>query len=137
MLDHISLTVKDVEASARFYIELFDLKPDRGWERKSEGLRAKILLSDNKTRLELIQAEDMKPNMNNKGRDNFVDVTRQEGFTHISFSVKDVESTVAKVVEIGGRVIEKPRAGITVKSFAFVEDLNGIAIELVEREDTK
>jgi catechol 2,3-dioxygenase-like lactoylglutathione lyase family enzyme len=137
MLDHISLTVKDVEASARFYMGLFGLKTDKGWERKPEGLRAMVLLSDNTTRLELIQAKDMKPNLNNRNRNNFVDVTKQEGFTHISFSVKNMDGTVAKAVEMGGRIIEKPRTGITVKSFAFVEDPDGIAIELVERDRSK
>lgn len=134
MLDHVSITVKDLDRSCRFYREAFGLADGAGWERKPQGLRSRLLVSREGAGLELVGARGMKPDLNRRERNGFADVVVQEGFTHISFSVDDMEGAIARVVRLGGRVIEVPRAGITVKSFAFVEDPDGIAIELVERE---
>lgn len=131
MIDHVSITVKDLDKSFEFYTTVFGLKMVGEWKRENEGLKAKILGIENKGKLELIESKHVEfiPKTN---ENNFANIISHQGFTHISFAVTEINSTISALQKLGGKVLDGPKVGITVKQFAFVQDINGIIIELVE-----
>ncbi len=132
MIDHVSATVKNLDKSCKFYTELFGLKVIRSWERKEHGLISKSLGTENRGLIELIESSESRKANKKKNATDFVPIVSQPGVTHLSFPVKDMEGTLTKLKKLGGNVLDGPRKGITVESFAFVEDPDGIVIEIVQ-----
>jgi lactoylglutathione lyase len=60
----------------------------------------------------------------------------QLGLTHLSFRVAEVEAVAAKVVELGGAVVESSRTtvefGGTPLEFVYCTDPDGVRIELMD-----
>ena len=60
----------------------------------------------------------------------------QLGLTHLSFRVRDVAATVARVVELGGAVVESSRTTIdlggTALEFVYCTDPDGVRVELMD-----
>lgn len=131
MIDHVSFTVNDLDKSCYFYTKLFGLRVIREWERKQNGLRAKVLGTEDRGLIEIIEYKGTK-SQNGENYQDFVALVRKPGFTHISFPISDMKGTLKKLAKLGGKLVDGPKPGITVKSFAFVTDPEGITIELVE-----
>ncbi len=134
MIDHVSCTVKDLDRSCHFYMTLFGLRVIREWKRDEAGLRAKVLGTEDRGLLEIIESTSAIMPRATPPRD-FVAIVSKAGFTHLSFAVRDMTAALAELARLGGKVIDGPKTGITVKSFAFVQDPDGIVIELVELHD--
>ena len=126
MLDHVSCTVKNLEKSYDFYSSVFGLKIVREWKRENEGLSAKLLGSDSGPLIELVESRN--PLMFRGTPGDFHEI----GMRHIGFSVENLEQAIDKVIEYGGKLVNGPNKGITVKRWAFVADPDGITIELME-----
>jgi lactoylglutathione lyase len=70
----------------------------------------------------------------------FGDTTRravnQLGLTHLSFRVHDVAATAAKIVELGGAIVESSRTTIdfggTALEFLYCTDPDGVRVELMD-----
>jgi catechol 2,3-dioxygenase-like lactoylglutathione lyase family enzyme len=60
----------------------------------------------------------------------------QFGLTHLSFRVRDVAGTVARLVELGGAVVETSRTSIdfggTGLEFVYCTDPDGVRVELMD-----
>lgn len=126
MIDHVSCTVKNLKESSKFYMKVFNLKIIRKWERKEWGLSAVLLGYKTDCLIELIESKNPL-----QSRDAPGDFHRI-GIRHMAFSVPNIEETIEKVTELGGKLVRGPEEGITVKKWAFVADVNGITIELME-----
>jgi lactoylglutathione lyase len=60
----------------------------------------------------------------------------QLGLTHLSFRVDDVAATAARVVELGGSIVESSRTTIdlggTALEFLYCTDPDGVRVELMD-----
>ena len=60
----------------------------------------------------------------------------QLGLTHLSFRVRDVAGTAARMVELGGAVVESSRTTIdlggTALEFVYCTDPDGVRVELMD-----
>ena len=83
------------------------------------------------TAIELLAFTEPAPFGNGERR-----AVNQLGLTHLSFRVGDVEATAAKVVEMGGAIVEASRTTIdfggTPLQFVYCTDPDGVRIELMD-----
>ena len=60
----------------------------------------------------------------------------QFGLTHLSFRVRNVAATVARMVELGGAIVESSRTTIdlggTALEFVYCTDPDGVRVELMD-----
>lgn len=95
-------------------------------ERPNEGLKFVSLASESGLLIEFI--ESMHPIECEHAT---LDLNRM-GINHIAFAIKNIEQTIAKAIKAGTYVRRPIEEGVTVKRIAFIEDPNGIFIELIE-----
>ncbi len=130
MIDHVSCIVKNLKQSTEFYTKAFGLKVIRQWERKEEGLSGSFLGDKNNScMIELIESK------NPKQATETVKDLNTIGINHIAFSDVDIDETIQKIINLDGKLIRGPEYGKTVKKLAFLKDLDGIVIELIEHKD--
>jgi catechol 2,3-dioxygenase-like lactoylglutathione lyase family enzyme len=125
-LFHTALSVRSIAKSRKFYETVFGLKFNN--EAESSELKAKFvqLKDDLGNLVELFQHDAPLPLA-----ENLMDFQRV-GIKHISFAVANLEKVISAAVDNGGSLVRPPRAGKTVKRNAFIRDVDGIPIELVE-----
>lgn len=138
---HVGLTASDLELSTRFYTEGLGFEAGPSFESGDETAGPSEVeppvkmtlryLTKGGLRLGLMGWESPKPQGTPSRSRN------QRGLTHLSFQVDDLAATEARLLELGGSVIEgarmqlgRPPATITV---AFLSDPDGTRIELLER----
>lgn len=130
--NHVGLCVTDLERARRFYSELLGLEI---WfeAQPPDELSAQLLGMEPPLGMTVLYMR----------RDGFVlellhyaqrgtapareRVMNEPGLTHVSFSVDDVESILARVPEFGGTVLESTNIGNAV----FVRDPDGQLVELL------
>ncbi|SRR5579872_954322 len=125
-LFHTALSVRSIAKSRKFYETVFGLQFNN--EADSKELDAKFvqLKDDLGNLVELFQHNEPLPLA-----ENLMDFQRV-GIKHISFIVHNLEQVISVAIKNGGTLVRPPRAGKTVKRNAFIGDLDGIPIELVE-----
>jgi len=128
---HVGHCVTDIERSKRFYVEALGFEllneitvPDSPSDKLLRieppvGLRAAYLRKDGFV-LE-IMSFDRPGNPDARER-----VVNEPGLTHLALSVDDIDAVAARVVELGGQVIEETRIGTAVH----LRDPDGQLIEL-------
>lgn len=121
MEQHISIPVKDLEESRKFYEEFFGYEVTSDWENQDLGLKALWLEADGNLKIELIWHED------NKGQ------ISEWILPHIGFEVKNIEQLLNRFKGKGVEIIMPLSKGQTVKEKAFIKDPNGLAIEVYEK----
>jgi len=126
---HTALSVKSIAVSQEFYEAVFDLKLKSQGERKELSVRFVNLEDEGGNVIELFEHNNPLPLS-----ENLMDF-QKIGIKHIAFIVDNIEDTLDKAVENGATIIWPPKEGITVKRFAFIGDLDGIPVELVELRD--
>ena len=126
---HTALSVKSIAVSQKFYEAVFDLKLKSQGERKELSVRFVNLEDEGGNVIELFEHDNPLPLS-----ENLMDF-QKIGIKHIAFIVDNIEDTLDKAVENGATIIWPPKEGITVKRFAFIGDLDGIPVELVELRD--
>jgi catechol 2,3-dioxygenase-like lactoylglutathione lyase family enzyme len=120
-LDHINMSVRDLEASAAFYAALFGLEVKK--EGDSNGARWCIIGAPDRFYLSLNE------------------VVRPEGFkaegqriNHVGYVVDDIDQTVDRIralglrLEFGDKTVDWPRS-----RSAYVTDPDGVLIEITNR----
>ena len=125
-LFHTALSVRTIANSRKFYETVFGLQFSN--EAESTELKAKFvqLKDDLGNLVEFFQHDEPLPLA-----ENLMDFQRV-GTKHISFAVQNLEQVISAAIANGGTLIRPPRAGKTVKRNAFIGDVDGIPIELVE-----
>jgi predicted enzyme related to lactoylglutathione lyase len=125
MFAHFAIPVKDLEASKKFYIENFELKFHKDWERKKDNLKSVQLIDKNGIILELIQ--DVK----------FFRTCRPWVFVksiipHLGFIVENIEEKMKSFKKQGIEIVWPIKSAVTAKKIAFIKDPDDFPIELIE-----
>jgi catechol 2,3-dioxygenase-like lactoylglutathione lyase family enzyme len=136
VINHVGICVSDLERSRLFYQEVLGFEllrevdaPDEVTTKLADlappvGLKAVFLERDGFV-LEVLYFAAAGANVPPRPR-----VMNDLGLTHISFSVDDVEVTVAKAVEHGGRVLENTQIDIGFGNSIMICDPDGQRLEL-------
>jgi catechol 2,3-dioxygenase-like lactoylglutathione lyase family enzyme len=134
--NHVGQCVTDLERSKRFYCELLGFELEREITPADEmaakllslspplGMTASYLVRDGLV-LELLHFSapgQTQPPLARR--------MNEPGLTHVSLSVDDVESVIARIPDYGGEVVESSNIGAGV----FVRDPDGQFIELLPME---
>ena len=108
---HFGICVSDLERSLRFYCEAFGFEKAESHDIGQEFARLMdfpdvVLTSQfirkEATAIELLAFTEPAPFGDRERR-----AVNQLGLTHLSFRVGDLEATAAKVVELGGAIVER------------------------------
>jgi catechol 2,3-dioxygenase-like lactoylglutathione lyase family enzyme len=129
-LDHVGLTVGDLDAMTRWYTRVLDLRVEFEFSLPEADFRG-VMLRGGGYRIELLHR-----NGNREGLQaaNPVDAALVRGYGHIAFDVSDVDSSYAELVAAGAtdRMSPRPSPEPGVR-MAYVADPEGNLIELLDR----
>jgi catechol 2,3-dioxygenase-like lactoylglutathione lyase family enzyme len=137
---HFGICVSDLERSLRFYREVLGFEKAESHDIGQEFARLMdfpdvVLTSQfirkGETAIELLAFSEPAPFGEKERR-----AVNQLGLTHLSFRVGDLEATAAKVVELGGTIVESSRTtidfGETPLKFIYCTDPDGVRVELMD-----
>ncbi len=128
-IDHIGIAVKNLEESLKFYENVLGLK-SAGTEVVEEQKVKVAFLPTGDSEVELLE-----PTSPDSTIAKFIE-KNGEGIQHMAYRVDDIEKAIAKMKELGLRMIdEKPRYGAGGAKIAFChpKSTGGILIELCQR----
>ena len=114
---HSAFEVKDLNEAIELYKKL-GFQEEAKFEKENGKAQAAVLKLDNFA-FELWQ-------FNDQGSEYY------KIKDHIGFLVDDLESQIEEFKEAGARIIIPITRGITVKRYAFIENIDGKVFELVE-----
>jgi catechol 2,3-dioxygenase-like lactoylglutathione lyase family enzyme len=137
---HFGICVSDLERSLRFYCDALGFEKAESHVIGSEFARLMdfpdvVVISQFVRRgpiaIELLAFQEPAPFGARERRP-----VNQLGLTHLSFRVRDVAGTAARVVELGGAVVESSRTTIdlggTALEFVYCTDPDGVRVELMD-----
>ena len=128
-IDHIGIAVKNLEESLKFYENVLGLKSS-GTEVVEEQKVKVAFLPTGDSEVELLE-----PTSSDSPIAKFIE-KNGEGIQHMAYKVDDIEEAIAKMKELGMRMIdEKPRYGAGGAKIAFChpKSTGGVLIELCQR----
>jgi methylmalonyl-CoA/ethylmalonyl-CoA epimerase len=126
-LDHVALSVPDIEQSVAWYQTMFGFKVFRRSGQPNGMQTAYIQRGD--VRIELFQVPGAAPLP--ESRRNPSEDFRTHGVKHFAFRVNDVRAVLAQLQAKGVKVVFELR-DYPGAAFAFVSDNAGNAIELIQ-----
>src|ERR1041384_5729923 len=129
-LHHVAIAVKDLEATARFYREVFGLpEPEKTETVQEQGVKA-CLISLGNSRLELL--EPVQPE-STVGR--FLQ-RNGEGLHHVCFETDSVDEELRRMASRGIELIDRePRQGLAgMIGFLHPKSTGNVLIELVQTD---
>lgn len=123
---HTMVRVKDLDASLRFYCELFGLAEVRRIENDKGRFTLIFLAAD-----EDVEAarNDKAPCLELTYNWDPEDYTGGRNFGHLAYEVDDIYATCLKLMENGVTINRPPRDG----HMAFVRSPDGISIEILQK----
>ena len=137
---HFGICVSDLGRSLRFYCEALGFERAESHAIGSEFARLMDLpdvmvtsqfIRRGPTAIELLAFRDPAPFGDRQRR-----AVNQLGLTHLSFRVPDVAGTAARIVELGGAVVESSRTTIdlggSALEFLYCTDPDGVRVELMD-----
>jgi len=137
---HFGICVSDLDRSLRFYCDAFGFEKaeshDIGREFASlmdfpEVVLTSQFIRKGATAIELLAFTEPVAFGDRMRR-----AVNQLGLTHLSFRVGDLDATAAKVVELGGAIVETSRTtidlGETPLRFVYCTDPDGVRVELMD-----
>ena len=137
---HFGICVSDLDRSLHFYCDAFGFEKaeshDIGREFASlmdfpEVVLTSQFIRKRATAIELLAFTEPAPFGDKMRR-----AVNQLGLTHLSFRVGDLDATAAKVVELGGAIVETSRTtidlGDTPLRFVYCTDPDGVRVELMD-----
>ena len=140
MFSHFGICVSDLERSLRFYCEGLGFERAEMHEIGSEFARLMDLadvsvtsqfIRRGPTAIELLAFREPAPFGPRERRP-----VHQLGLTHLSFRVRDVGAVAARLVELGGAVVEPSRTridlGEVALEFVYCTDPDGVRVELMD-----
>jgi len=131
-LDHVGLSVADLDAQTAWYSSTLGLEPSSPFALDALGIRGVFLVDrQNQWAIELISRDGSEPGL--QAPDPPTALLTQ-GYGHICLRVDDVDATYDRLLAAGATERMAPRAapesGV---SMAFVADHEGNLIELLDR----
>lgn len=127
-IHHVALSVSDLERSVEFYGEL-GLREVERYEKPGIDARSALLEFGNGVVLELFALRGSGPLPEERGDP--VEDLSTVGTKHFALETGDVEEEVDRLRERGVEVSE-PRMGDSGHRYAFLEDPDGIPVEIYE-----
>ncbi|HXZ61440.1 MAG TPA: VOC family protein [Acidimicrobiales bacterium] len=140
VFSHFGICVSDLERSLRFYCEGLGFERAEMHEIGSEFARLMDLadvsvtsqfIRRGPTAIELLAFREPAPFGPRERRP-----VHQLGLTHLSFRVRDVGAVAARLVELGGAVVEPSRTridlGEVALEFVYCTDPDGVRVELMD-----
>jgi lactoylglutathione lyase len=137
---HFGICVSDLGQSLRFYCDALGFEKAESHEIGQEFARlmdfpdvavTSQFIRKGATAIELLAFSEPSPFGERERR-----AVNQLGLTHLSFRVSDLEATAAKVVELGGAIVETSRTTIdfggTPLKFVYCTDPDGVRVELMD-----
>ena len=127
-IEHIGIAVKDIEKSNELFSSLFNKKPYKQEEVKSENVITSFF-ETGESKIELLQATH-----EDSAIAKFIE-KKGEGIHHIAFDVTDIYAELERLEKEGFRIISKePKKGADNKLVAFLhpKSTNGVLIELCQ-----
>ncbi len=137
---HFGICVSDLERSLRFYCEALGFEKAESHAIGSEFAQlmefpdvavTSQFIRRGPTAIELLAFAEPAPFGPRERR-----AVNQLGLTHLSFRVRDVEGTMARIVELGGTVVKSSRTTIdlggTALEFVYCTDPDGVRVELMD-----
>jgi catechol 2,3-dioxygenase-like lactoylglutathione lyase family enzyme len=136
---HFGICVSDLDRSLRFYCDALGFEKAESHAIGSEFAKLMELpaveltsqfIRKGTTAIELLAFAEPLPFGDGQRR-----AVNQLGLTHLSFRVDDVNAVAAKVVELGGAIVESSRTTIdfggTPLEFVYCTDPDGVRVELM------
>lgn len=132
-IEHIGIAVKNLEASIKYYEEIFGLKCYAIEEVKDQKVRT-AFFELGQTKIELLESTEPDSPIGK-----FID-KRGEGVHHLAFAVNDIEAGLKEIENKGIELIDKhPRKGAEDLNIAFLHPKStyGVLTELCEKKENK
>lgn len=131
-LDHVGLSVGDLDAAADFYKRALGFGPEFAFNLAPHPIRGLMMLHPSGTRLELFEHSGSAHGIQGAPP---IEALATRGYGHFALSAVAIEPVFEAVVDAGGTALvepsQSPEPGVR---FAFLADPEGNLIELVERE---
>jgi lactoylglutathione lyase len=137
---HFGICVSDLDRSLRFYCDALGFEKAESHAIGSEFARlmefddvavTSQFIRMGTVAIELLAFSEPSPFGDRERR-----AVNQLGLTHLSFRVADVAAVAARVVELGGAVVESSRTTIdfggTPLEFVYCTDPDGVRVELMD-----
>jgi lactoylglutathione lyase len=137
---HFGICVSDLDRSLRFYCDALGFEKAESHEigREFAALMdfpdvvlTSQFIRKGTTSIELLAFTEPAPYGDRERR-----AVNQLGLTHLSFRVGDLDAAAAKVVELGGAIVETSRTtidlGETPLRFVYCTDPDGVRVELMD-----
>jgi catechol 2,3-dioxygenase-like lactoylglutathione lyase family enzyme len=137
---HFGICVSDLGQSLRFYCDALGFEKAESHEIGQDFARlmdfpdvavTSQFIRKGPTAIELLAFTEPAPFGDRERR-----AVNQLGLTHLSFRVSELEATAAKVVDLGGAIVESSRTTIdfggTPLKFIYCTDPDGVRIELMD-----
>jgi glyoxylase I family protein len=129
-LDHVGLSVGDLDAAAEFYSRAFGFARQLGFELAPHPIRGLMMRHESGMRLELFEREGSAPGVQGASP---IEALAVRGYGHFAFAAPDIEEVFARALDAGARAVlepaPSPEPGVR---FAFLADPEGNLVELVE-----
>lgn len=125
---HIAVAVRDLDEALVFYRDALGLEVITRREVPKEGVEI-ALLASGEAEIELIQPLD-----DEGGVARFLE-KHGEGLHHLCLKVDDIDQAIARVREMGGRLLsEEPQVGPGGERYVFIlpRSAHGVLLELYE-----
>jgi catechol 2,3-dioxygenase-like lactoylglutathione lyase family enzyme len=130
-VDHIGLSVADLDAQLAWYEEAFGFDIAMRFEVPHLGLRGGFLRGPDAIAIELLERTGSR---HADPAASPADALLTQGWAHVCFRVDDLDAAFARLVSAGAAVISapgpSPEPGVR---FTFVTDPEGNFIELLDR----
>ncbi len=120
---HTAITVKDMEASLRFYTQVLGFQKAFDFRHPETGASWIVYLNVAPGQFIELFYGGTEPCPWN---DNLI------GFNHLCFEVDDIESAVQAVRDAGYPIDSEPTQGVDLNWQAWLTDPNGVRIELMQ-----
>jgi glyoxylase I family protein len=129
-LDHVGLSVGDLDTAREFYSRAFGFARQLEFELAPHPIRGLMMRDESGMRLELFEREDSTPGL--QGKTPIVALATR-GYGHFAFAAPDIDSAFARALDAGASPVMEPapspEPGVR---FAFLADPEGNLVELVE-----
>ena len=131
-VDHVGLSVADLDGMAEWYANAFGWQITGGFEVPPINLNGKFVVGSDGVAIELLQREgSVRP----ATFDSVPTMAGNQGFGHIALRVEEVDSLHDRLVSLGATSIMSPRpAPVADSRMAYVADPEGNFIELLTRK---
>src|SRR5438105_1450959 len=103
-LDHVGLSVADIERAQAFYARAFDLTPEFEFDLPG-AVRGAMLIAPDGHRLELFEAAGSTAGITAATQ---LEALRTRGYGHFALSAPDIDAIHARAIEAGARSLVAP-----------------------------